>query len=147
MLGSIEIEFKKTHPDAVLSKQAHDTDSGYDLTAVEERIIPAKGFCVVPIGLTVAFITPDYWFRIEARGGLGFKHHLFPHFGIVDNGYRGDCGIKLYNFGDKDYKINKGDRIAQLVVYPLIKVNTQFVEDINETERGSNAFGSSDRRV
>jgi len=141
------IKFLKTHPDAVLPKKAHDTDTGYDLTAVEDMLIPSNGFNVVPVGITVAFISPGIWFRIEARSGLGFKHSIFPHFGVIDNSYRGDLGVKLYNFGGHDYWVKKGDRIAQIVIYPLLDHPVTWTTKIRETDRGENGFGSTDKSI
>lgn len=146
---NIEISFKKTHPDAILPV-ANNTDiligdSGYDMFSVEDVVIPSKGSNVVPIGLTLAYITPGFWFRIEPRSGLGFKHSIQPHLGVIDNMYRGDLGVKLYNFNDKDYEVKAGDRIAQFVVYELLQAKLNFTEEIDETSRGSSGFGSSGR--
>jgi len=111
-MADVNIKFKKTHPDAILPRKAHphpdNGDSGYDIFAVEDTVIPARGSAVVPVGLTLADITPGFWFRIEPRSGLGFKHNLQPHLGIIDNPYRGDLGVKLYNFSDKNVTIEKG---------------------------------------
>lgn len=143
----IEIKFQKTHELAKLpeanNKGICTGDTGYDVSAVESVVIPAKGWAVVPVGLKVAYITPGYWFKVEGRSGLGFKKHIFPHAGIIDNPYRGDCGIKLYNFGTEDQTIAVGDRIAQFVVYPLIQVSTSWSETIDQTNRGEKGFGSS----
>lgn len=147
---NVFIKFKKTHEDAVLPKATNTEvatgDSGYDLFAVENVCIPSGGSKTVPVGLTVADITPGYWFRIEPRSGLGFKHSIQPHLGVIDNGYRGDLAVKLYNFSDEhDYQVNKGDKIAQLVFYPVIQPTMSFSEEITETSRGENGFGSSDK--
>ena len=144
-ISSSEIELKvvKTHPDAKLPHRAHDSDSGYDVYSVEEAIVPGRGSVVVPIGLTLAYITPGYWFRVEPRSGLGFKHHIQPHLGIIDNGYRGDLGIKLYNFSDTNITLNKGSRIAQLVLYPHITATIWETNKIDDTERGESGFGST----
>ena len=116
----VSIKFVKTHDLAVLPKFNHADpyvgDSGLDLTAVEQVIIPARGSAVVPVGLKLAYITPGYWIRVEGRSGVGFKRSIFPHFGIIDNPYRGDMGIKLYNFTGEDQSFNPGDKIAQLIV-------------------------------
>ena len=145
----IEIKLKKTHPDAVLPQANNpDTgtgDTGFDLTSVEQVVIPAKSSAVVPVGLTLAEISPGYWIRIEPRSGLGFKHNIQPHLGVIDNGYRGDLGVKLYNFGDKDHIVNKSDRIAQLVVYPLLQPAFSFTDTVTESVRGDKGFGSSDQ--
>jgi len=145
----INIKFKKTHPDAVLpsanNKKPNTGDTGYDLVAVESVKIPAGGCNVVEVGLTLADITPGYWFCIEARSGLGFKHDIQPHLGVIDNGYRGDLGVKLYNFNkSKHYHVSDGDKIAQLVVYPLLQVECSWSESVSDSDRGSKGFGSSD---
>lgn len=146
----VNIKLKKTHPDAVLpqanNKQLHTGDTGFDLVAVEDAFVPASGSVVVPVGLTLADVTPGYWIRIEPRSGLGFKHNIQPHLGVIDNGYRGDLGVKLYNFSSAGtgHKVSKGDRIAQLVVYPLIQPAFEFTDDVTDSSRGDKGFGSSD---
>lgn len=90
----------------------------------------------------MASIEPGYWVRIEGRSGLGFKHGILPHPGIIDCGYRGSAGIKLYNLTDKDYEIKAGDRIAQFVVYNNHDVDVSEGE-IEESLRGEKGFGSS----
>ena len=142
------IKIKKTHPDAMLpaanNKQPGTGDTGFDLVAVEDAVIQNYDSTVVPVGLTLADIDPGYWIRIEPRSGLGFKHNIQPHLGVIDNGYRGDLAVKLYNFGEDTYHVKKGDRIAQLAVYPLIQPTFEFVDDVTETARGDKGFGSSD---
>ena len=144
----MNIKLIKTHPDAVLptanNKEPGTGDSGFDLVAVERTSIMQRGSAVVPVGLTLADITPGYWIRIEPRSGLGFKHNLQPHLGVIDNGYRGDLAVKLYNFSDNGYLIQPGDKIAQLVVYPLLQPTFEFTDEITETARGDKGFGSSD---
>lgn len=146
---NVSIKVKKTHPDAVLpqanNNQLATGDTGYDLVAVETAYIKSGSSKVIPVGLTLADITPGYWIRIEPRSGLGFKHSLQPHLGVIDNGYRGDLGVKLYNFHESsDIAVEKGDKIAQLVVYPLLQPNFSFTDEITETIRGDKGFGSSD---
>ena len=148
----IHIKLLKTHEDAVLpaanNKQTGTGDTGFDLVAVEDAFVPASGSVVVPVGLTLADITPGYWLRIEPRSGLGFKHNIQPHLGVIDNGYRGDLGVKLYNFSadGAGYNINKGDKIAQLVVYPLLQPEFQFTDQVTDSDRGDHGFGSSDNK-
>ena len=125
----------RSHPDCLTG------DTGSDVFAVESAIVPAGGSAVVDIGLTLAYITPGFWFKVEARSGLGFKHGLQPHPGIIDNGYRGNCGIKLYNFNDIDYNVNVGDRIAQFVFYPIIIPQYSLVDNVENSERGEGGFG------
>lgn len=142
------IKFKKTHPDAKLptvnNKDYGTGDSGYDLVSVDSVSVPAGKSSVVPVGLTLADITPGYWFRIEPRSGLGFKHSVQPHLGVIDNGYRGDMGVKIYNFSDKVFEVKPGDKIAQIVMYKLLQPDVSWSDEITETSRGDRGFGSSD---
>lgn len=146
--NDMHAKFLKTHEDAVLPTANNKTsltgDSGYDLYAVEDVNIQSRSSATVPIGLTLADMTPGYWIRIEPRSGLGFKHNIQPHLGVIDNGYRGDLAVKLYNFGEGDYSVKKGDKIAQLVFYSLIQPEISFADQVTQTDRGDNGFGSSD---
>jgi dUTP pyrophosphatase len=144
------LEFLKTHPNAVLPERKHTNlatgDSGYDVTAVEDVVIPARSSALVPTGLTLANVPPGIWIRIESRSGLAFKHNVHAFNGIIDNSYRGDLGVKLINHSDTDYQVTAGDRIAQLVLYPLVVViRSIFSDAVTETDRGSNGFGSTGR--
>ncbi len=141
------MKFVKTHESAVLPIRKHDNpltgDSGYDLTAVEDCVIPARSGTVVPVGLKLGYITPGYWIRIESRSGLQFKHNISAFNGIIDSQYRGDLGAKINNNSDIDYHVKRGDRIAQLVIYPLISSVSSWIETAEETTRGENGFGST----
>lgn len=136
------LKFEKTHDLAKLPTKNHESDTGYDLYSVEDVIIPARGSAVVGVGLKFAFIPEGYWIKVESRSGLGFKFGIFAHPGIIDNGYRGDAGVKLYNFTDIDYKISVGDRIAQLAIYFNLSMPVEWGQATNST-RGEQGFGSS----
>jgi deoxyuridine 5'-triphosphate nucleotidohydrolase len=92
------LRFKKTNDKAVLPQKNHADDTGLDVTSVEDVTIPARGSAVVDVGLKFAYIEPGFWVKVEGRSGLGFKHGILPHPGIIDEGYRGDAGVKLYYF-------------------------------------------------
>lgn len=143
----IKVTFVKTHKDAKLPKfnieHPLTGDIGADLYSVEPRVIPAGSSAVVPVGLTVGFIEPGYYFTIAPRSGLGFKHSIQPHLGRIDNQYRGDLGVLLYNFSDRDYQVSVGDRIAQIEFHQLIQPSLEWADGIEETQRGSSGFGSS----
>jgi len=138
------IKFKKTNPDAQLPKKNNPTDTGFDLYAVEDKLIPARGSAVVDNGLQVAYISPGYWIRIESRSGMSFKHGLLAHPGIIDQEYRSGLAIKIYNHSDTDYQIKKGDKIAQAVIYYNIDIDLSWGE-VQESVRGTNGLGSSGR--
>jgi len=147
MSDKIEVKFLKIDEAATLptcNDNTPDTgDTGYDVYASEDCIIPPKQSEVVPTGIVFAYITPGYWVRVEGRSGMGFKYDVVPHNGIIDNSYRGDAGVKLRNLGSQPYYVKKGDRIAQFVVYPLIHPEISWAEAIDETDRGANGFGST----
>lgn len=136
------LKFEKTHDLAKLPSKNHDSDTGYDVYAVEDKIIPAKSSNVVGVGLKFAYIPEGYWIKVESRSGLGFKHSILAHPGIIDSGYRGDAGVKLYNLSDKDYEIKAGDRIAQFVIYLNLSMPVEWGK-VEESSRGEKGFGSS----
>ena len=136
------VKFKKTNDNAVIPSKNNESDTGLDVSSVEDKVIPARGSAVVDVGLKFAFIDLGFWVKVEGRSGLGFKHGIIPHPGIIDQGYRGDAGIKLYNNTDKDYEVKAGDRIAQFVVYNNHDVEVSEGE-IEESLRGEKGFGSS----
>jgi len=142
-MTKVEIKFTKTNDDAQIPTRNFNTDTGFDVYSVESIVIPARGSTVVDVGLSFAYITPGYWCKIEGRSGLGFKHGITPHPGIIDQGYRGTAGIKLYNNTDTEYTVKKGERIAQLIVYRNYSVEMSEAENIEESERGAKGFGSS----
>lgn len=137
------IKFKKTHTDAILPSSKYPQDTGYDITAVADAYIEAKSSAVVPTGIQVADISPNMWYLVLPRSGMGFKHGIQPHLGVIDQPYRGDLAIKLYNFSENGYAVKKGDRIAQIAFFPLLKPTTSWAEDVTQTDRGSNGGGSS----
>ena len=146
----MKVKFYKRHPNAQLPKRNHGNvnvlgtgDTGYDVYAIENCIIPPNGSTIVETGIDVAYIEPGYWFLIAPRSGLGFKHSLQPHLGTVDNPYRGNCSVKLYNFSNNQYNVTKGDRIAQLIFFPLIEADIEWSETVEATHRGDKNLGSS----
>ena len=148
-MDDIKVKLVKTHPDAVLptanNKTSGTGDTGFHLVAVEDSSIFPKSSGVVQVGLTLADITPGYWIKIEPRSGLGFKSSIQPHLGVIDNGYRGDLGVKLYNFHPREtLHVKAGDKIAQLVVYKLLQPTFEFTDEVSESSRGDKGFGSSD---
>lgn len=146
----VSIKFLKTHPDAVMPVRKHDDlstgDTGYDITAVEDVTLLPGESKVVPTGITLADMPPGIWMRIESRSSLAFKNDVYAFNGIIDNNYRGDLGVKLANRSDKVYYVKKGDRVAQLVLYPLVVVlRSEWASEITETDRGAGGFGSTGR--
>ena len=136
------LKFEKTHDLAKLPSKNHESDTGYDVYSIEDKVIPAHGFAVINVGLKFAEIPEGYWIKVECRSGLGFKHSIMAHPGIIDSGYRGDAGVKLYNLSDTDYQVRIGDRIAQFAIYFNISMPVEWGK-VQETTRGEKGFGSS----
>jgi len=145
----VDIEFFKTHPEAKLPEKNHNHiltgDAGYDLFSIEDTIIPSWGSTIVPVGFEVGYITPGYWFRIESRSGLRFKHNIEAFNGIIDNGYRGNCGVLLKNESSKNVTIKKHQACAQFIVYRMVPTRVNWRIDKADSERGEKGFGSSDK--
>jgi len=141
-MSVVTLKFKRNSVDAKLPTKNNVSDTGFDVYCVEDKTIPGRGSAVVDVGLDFAYITPGYWVKVEGRSGMGFKHGISPHPGIIDSGYRSNAGIKLYNNTDVAYEVKKGDRIAQFVVYKNYDVSIEE-GDPEESDRGENGFGSS----
>lgn len=116
---------------------------GYDLKSVEDVIIPAHGRKLVNTGIKIQVPSGTYG-RIAPRSGLANKNGIDIGAGVIDPDYQGEVKVVMFNHDDKDFKINIGDRIAQLifekVATPFINVVSSFTQD---TSRGSGGFGSS----
>lgn len=142
-MNKIEIKFKKLHESAMLPSKAHSTDTGYDLHCVVNTTIEPGSSAVVPVGLQVAYVSSGYWYLVLPKSGLGFKHHLQPHLGVIDQSYTGSLDIKMYNFGNQPYTFKMGDKVAQIAFFPVIAPTVEWSDHVSETDRGSNGFGSS----
>lgn len=99
----------------------------------------------IPTGIAIALPSPDYVALVFARSGLGIKHGVAPSncLGVIDSDYRGEVMVGLQNSGDTDYTIQPGDRIAQLMVIPVVQAQVRMVDELDETRRGSGGFGST----
>ncbi|PID41110.1 MAG: dUTP diphosphatase [Proteobacteria bacterium] len=118
--------------------------AGMDVcAAVGEAVILRPGERVlVPTGFGVA-IPEGYEIQIRPRSGLAIKHGitLINAPGTIDSDYRGEVKLALINLGDEEYRVNRGDRIAQMVVAPVIRASFRPVAELSDTERGSGGFG------
>ena len=141
-----EILIKRLSKNISLPKYATDGSSGMDLTAnIEEdiKIEPGKS-AIVPTGLAVS-IPKNYEIQIRPRSGLAAKNQIsvLNTPGTIDADYRGELKIILINHGKNDFKVEKGLRIAQMVLCPVIKAVLKEVDTLEETERGLGGFGST----
>lgn len=115
---------------------------------LEEPVtIPAGGRAVIPTGIAIALPSPAYVALIFARSGLGIKRGiaLSNGVGVIDSDYRGELRVGLQNSGSEEYTVQPGDRIAQLAVVPVLQVELEQAEALDETERGAGGLGSTGR--
>ena len=122
---------------------AHRTDAGADLRSPICAIVPARGNVVIDTGVHVE-IPEGYTIFLKSKSGLNVKHNLIGE-GVVDSGFTGSIRVKLYNLGDIDYQILRGDKIIQMVILPCGYCEFTQVDKFPETERGDGGFGSTGR--
>ena len=120
-----------------------------DLCAcVDEPVTLAAGArALIPTGIAIALPDPGYVALVFARSGLGIKKGvcLSNGVGVIDSDYRGEIGVGLVNLSGESYTVQPGDRIAQLMVVPVVQPTLSFVDALDETERGQGGFGSTGR--
>lgn len=156
---------------AIPPVRAHEADAGLDLRAPEEITIPhatfgewvehdpkraanglllkreyfaSAGEAIIDTGVHIA-IPKGYYGKIESKSGLNVKHSIVSLGGTIDAGYTGSIVVKLYNLSAYDYTFHAGDKIAQLIIQPCELPEFEWVESLDETERGDNGFGSTGR--
>lgn len=133
----------KIDKDAIMPTRAHETDAGLDLYATETQIVPARESATFDTGVHIE-LPPNTVGFLKSKSGLNVKHGLSSE-GVIDVGYTGSIVVKLYNHSGYDYKVNKGDKISQLVILPILTPELELVDSLEETERGNGGFGSSGR--
>ena len=138
------LSFRRIHPDAVMPAYAHASDAGMDVRSVRELVIPPGGRALVPTGLVVN-LPAGYEAQVRPRSGLALKAGVtvLNSPGTIDAGYRGEIGVVLANFGQDDFKVNVGDRIAQLVIAPVLQPVVVEATEVDSTDRGAGGFGST----
>jgi dUTP pyrophosphatase len=141
----MRIRIKKLHPDAVLPAYAHgpEEDAGMDLRAIEPVVLTPGEARAVPTGIAIE-LQPGYEAQVRPRSGMALKHSLTVNFGTIDPGYRGEIRVIMFNLSRVDYAIEKGDRIAQLIVSRYEAIEWEEGE-LGESARGEGGFGSSGR--
>ena len=111
----------------------------------EAVVIPAGGRKVIPTGIAIALPSADYVALVFARSGLGIKHGVVPSncVGVIDSDYRGEIMVGLYNSGESEYTVQPADRIAQLMITPVVQATLEMVDELDDTARGAGGFGST----
>ena len=137
----------KIGTDIPLPYYATPGSAAMDLHAcLDEAVtIPAGERRIIPTGLAIALPSADYVALVFARSGLGIKHGVAPAncVGVIDSDYRGELLVGLQNSGGSEFTIRPGDRIAQLMVVPVVQPRLRLVDELDETDRGAGGFGST----
>lgn len=124
--------------------RVHETDAGLDLRAKVGQIVPAKESAIFETGVHVQLPKGTAGLLVS-KSGLNVKHGITST-GLIDEGYTGEIIVKLYNHSGWDYMVKAGDKISQLVVIPVCYEPVELVDELDqESDRGSNGFGSSGR--
>ena len=142
----VKVLIKKLFPEVQLPSYKTSGASGMDLMAfIKSSVtIKPKTSVLIPTGLSIAF-SEDYEIQIRPRSGLAAKSNIsvLNTPGTIDSDYRGEIRVILYNHGDNDFFIDNGDRIAQMILTPVVKMELEESSDLPETIRGEGGFGST----
>ena len=145
----VKILIKKTNKEVTTPKYKTDGSSGVDLSAFLEKkvVIKPNSSELIPTGLQVA-IPEELEIQIRPRSGLAAKENIgvLNSPGTIDSDYRGELKIILFNHSKKDFIINNGDRIAQMVLVPILKMEFEEVDSLPDTFRGQGGFGSTGKK-
>ncbi len=142
----VKVLIKRLSPQVQLPKYKTSGASGMDLMAFinSSIIIKPQNSCLIPTGLSIAF-SEKYEVQIRPRSGLAAKNNIsvLNTPGTIDSDYRGEIKVIIYNHGKNDFLINNGDRIAQMILTPVVKMELEERDNLPETIRGERGFGST----
>jgi dUTP pyrophosphatase len=133
---------KKLHENAVVPSRGSEGAAGYDLSALHDTVVLACDRVAVPTGISMKLPEGTYG-QIASRSGLAKKHGLGVLTGTVDEDYRGELHVMLFNTSDRDYVVKAGDRIAQLILVKIATPEVAIVIELDDTSRGAGGFGST----
>ena len=146
MMNKNSVVKVKLDEGAIMPTRAHSTDAGMDLYAKNDFIVSGKGSATIDTGVHVEIPSGFVGF-LKSKSGLNVNHGLLSE-GVIDAGYTGSIVVKIYNQSHKDYKINAGDKISQLVILPCLLPTLELVDSVEEfckidSDRGDGGFGST----
>ncbi|KAK2847674.1 hypothetical protein Q7C36_009356 [Tachysurus vachellii] len=141
---SFVLKFVKLTEHATTPTRGSAKAAGFDLYSAYDYTIAPMDKAIVKTDLQIAVPSGCYG-RVAPRSGLAAKHFIDVGAGVVDEDYRGNVGVVLFNFGKETFEVKKGDRVAQLVCERICYPDLQELETLDETERGAGGFGSTGR--
>ncbi len=138
----MKIKIQKIDSSAIIPNYANENDAGLDLYSVEDLILKKGERSVVKTGIKMEI--PDGSVGLVwDKSGLALNSGIKTMAGVIDSGYRGEIKIVLINLSDKDFEIKKGQKIAQMLIQKVERPKIELVEELNESKRGEDGFGSS----
>ena len=140
----MKVLFRKIDPAAMLPEYAHPGDAGMDLFSIDGVCLQRGGRALVHTGLVMQ-LPPDAEAQVRPRSGLALKHGVtvLNAPGTIDAGYRGEVGVILVNHGAEPFQVEKGMKIAQMVVAPVVRAEIVETAETDVSDRGSGGFGST----
>ncbi|GAA0820865.1 dUTP diphosphatase [Clostridium tertium] len=146
-MNNLKLKVQKIHNEAIIPNYAHKGDAGLDLYSVEEVKINPSETALIKTGIKIE-LPPQTEAQVRPRSGLALKHGItvLNTPGTIDEGYRGEVGVVLINHGKETFIVEKGMKIAQMVVKPVWYVEVDEVEELSKTERAEGGFGSTGKR-
>ncbi len=140
----MKLKIRKIHDLAILPSHAHPGDAGLDLYSIDDVDIAAGDVALIHTGIAIA-LPPGTEAQIRPRSGLALKHSVtvLNTPGTIDEGYRGEIGVILINHGKHAFPVVKGMKIAQMVIKPVLQVEIEETDELTETVRGPQGFGST----
>ena len=121
--------------------RAHETDAGLDIKSPRAAVVFAHDSVIIDTGIHIE-IPRGFVGFLKSKSGLNVKHGITSE-GVIDCGYTGSIKVKLYNNSSEMYKVERGDKITQLVILPILTPELELVDSLDDTERGENGFGST----
>ncbi|XP_058851112.1 deoxyuridine 5'-triphosphate nucleotidohydrolase [Acipenser ruthenus] len=140
--GKMLLKFAKLSEHATSPTRGSTKAAGYDLYSAYDYVIPAMDKAIVKTDIQIA-LPSGYYGRVAPRSGLAAKYFIDVGAGVVDEDYRGNVGVVLFNFNKDSFEVKKGDRVAQLICEKICYPELQERETLDETERGAGGFGST----
>ena len=137
----MELKVKRIHESAKLPSYGHKGDAGLDLYSSGDSVLAAGEIKAIATGIQVE-VPGGYVGLIWDKSGISLKgvHRLA---GVIDSGYRGEVKVVMANLGDRNFSVEAGMKIAQLLVQPVIEVNVVDVDELEQSSRGQDGFGST----
>ncbi len=139
---TVKIKIKKIHQDAIIPSYAHPGDAGLDVFSLEEKNLASGERYLFKTGISIS-LPEGYAALIWDKSGLAANYGIKTMGGVIDAGYRGEYKIVLLNTSKNSYNVKKGDKIAQILIQPVVNAGIEEVDDLDKTARGAGSFGST----